>query len=94
MKVYYLSRSTRKGKKFMIKSVGGKTIHFGQFGASDYTRNKDPLRQQMYIIRHSKENWNDLSTAGAWSYNLLWSKPSIVEAIRSMEKRYGIQIVF
>ena len=87
----------------MVKSENGRTVHFGQIGASDYTINKDPLRQQMYIMRHQnvrysngkKENWNDLSTAGAWSRWILWSKPSIIEAIRSMERRFGgIQIVF
>ena len=38
MKTYYLSRSTRKNKKFMIKSEGKKTIHFGD---SRYRKNED-----------------------------------------------------
>lgn len=95
MKVYYLSHSTRKDKKLMVKSAGGKTIHFGQFGASDYTIHHDDNRKNLYMLRHAKnEDWNDLSTSGSWSYNLLWSKPSLKEAIKSMERRFSIRIIF
>lgn len=95
MRTYYLSKSTRKDKKYMVKSVGDKIIHFGQYGASDYTIHKDQIRQQLYIFRHKKkENWNDLATSGAWAYNLLWSKPTLKASIKNMERRFGIRIVF
>jgi L-rhamnose mutarotase len=95
MKTFYLSRSTQNGKKFMVRSINNRTIHFGQAGAGDYTIHKNPIRQQLYINRHKKnENWDDLTTAGAWSRWILWSKPSLKESIKSMEQWFGIRIVF
>ena len=78
----------------MIKSVGDKTIHFGDSRYEDYTIHQNPIRQQMYILRHQKnENFNNLTTSGAWAYNLLWSKPSLNEAIKSMERKFGIKLI-
>jgi hypothetical protein len=95
MKTYYLSKSNRKDKKLMVNTAGGKTIHFGDSKYEDYTIHHDDNRKNLYIIRHQKnEDWNDLSTSGAWSYNLLWSKPSLTEAVKSMERRYSIRIIF
>ena len=56
---YHLYKSNRKDKKYMVKFVNenGKinTIHFGAFGMSDYTINKDEKRKERYIKRHSKD---------------------------------------
>ena len=48
-----IDKSTRKNKKYMIE-YKGKTIHFGQDGASDYTIHKDPKRKEAYINRHKQ----------------------------------------
>lgn len=94
MKTYYLSKSNRKNKKYMVKSVGGKTIHFGDSRYEDYTIHHDEDRKKRYIIRHQKnEDWNDLSKSGAWSRWILWDKPSLKEAIKSMERRFSIRII-
>ena len=78
----------------MVKSVGDKTIHFGDSRYEDYTMHRNEESKQLYIIRHrKKENWNDLTTAGAWAYNLLWSKPTLIASIKSMEKKFGISVV-
>ena len=72
-----LEKSTRDGKKYMVK-YDGATIHFGQLGASDYTINKNPKRKQAYISRHQKrENWtkSGIKTAGFWSRWILWNQP-------------------
>ena len=91
--VYYLYRSDRRDKKYMVKH-GNRTIHFGARGYSDYTLHKDYERMVRYRNRHNvRENWNDLKTAGAWSLHLLWSYTSLGQAIRQMEKRFGIEIV-
>eukprot|EP00438_Fugacium_kawagutii_P011340 Skav220220 [mRNA] locus=scaffold749:57215:57490:+ [translate_table: standard] len=82
-----LKKSTNSNKKYDA-IVEGKKVSFGQKNASDYTQHKDPERKQRYIDRHRKnENWNDLKTAGAWSKNLLWNKPTISESIKSMENK-------
>ena len=78
----------------MVKSVGNKTIHFGDSRYEDYTIHNDDDRKKRYIIRHqNNEDWNDLTTAGAWAYNLLWSKPTLIASIKSMEKKFGISVV-
>ena len=90
---YYLSKSSRKDKKFMIKSIGGITIHFGQAGASDYTIHKDEDRKKRYILRHAKnEDWANPQTAGYWSRWVLWHKPTISEAIQSLKQK-GIYVI-
>tara|TARA_R110000851_G_scaffold133706_2_gene268668 strand:+ start:4841 stop:5131 length:291 start_codon:yes stop_codon:yes gene_type:complete len=89
-----LKESSRKGKKFMVK-VDNKTIHFGQEGASDYTKNKDDDRKNKYIVRHTKrENWNKsgIKTAGFWSRWLLWNKKTLKGSIKDTEKRFDITI--
>ena len=89
-----LKESSRKGKKFMVK-VDNKTIHFGQEGASDYTKNKDDDRKNKYIVRHTKrENWNKsgIKTAGFWSRWLLWNKKTLQASIKDTEKRFDITI--
>lgn len=94
MKSYYLSKSSRKNKKFMIKSEGNKTVHFGDSRYSDYTIHKDEDRKKRYILRHRmREDWSDPQTAGFWSYHLLWSKPTIYESIKSLKTK-GISIIY
>ena len=58
----------------------------------DYTLhspNERDEKKKNYISRHRKnENWNDPKTAGFYSKNILWNKPSIGESIKDMNKRY------
>ncbi len=92
MKTYILTKSKSKNKKFKI--TNGKTINFGQKGASDFTINKDPQRKKNYINRHKKrEDWNNLNTAGAWSKGLLWNKNTLNKSIKNMENKFNINII-
>jgi len=94
-----LSKSDREGKKYKVKineKDTTKTIHFGAKGMSDYTKHKDPKRKENYTARHAKrENWNKsgLDTAGFWSKNLLWNKPTITDSIKDIEKRFNVNII-
>jgi hypothetical protein len=94
-----LKDSTRKNKKYMVMLTDGvpkKTIHFGQKGASDYTKHKDDKRKANYIARHkSNENWarSGINSAGFWSRHLSWNKPTIIESIKNIEKNFDINIV-
>lgn len=95
MKTYTLTKSKSKNKKWNIKN--GKSINFGQKGASDFTINKDPKRKKkkkLYIARHRKrEDWNDLKTAGAWAKNLLWNRDTLNKSIKDTENRFNINII-
>ena len=98
MNEYYLEKSNRKDKKYMVswinpKSGRVKSIHFGAKGMSDYTIHKDDERKQRYINRHQKrENFNDLGKSGAWALNILWNKRTLKDSIKDMEKKFNIKI--
>ena len=93
-----LKDSTRKNKKYMIMLTDGfsnKTIHFGQKGASDYTKHKDDKRKSNYISRHkTNEDWtkSGINSAGFWSRHLTWNKPTINESIKDIGKNFDIII--
>lgn len=68
-----------------------KTIRFGAFGMSDFTKNRSETRKKLYLDRHrERENWNDITTAGAWSRWLLWNKSTIAESLADIRKRFGL----
>ena len=68
-----------------------KTIHFGQAGASDFTKNKDEKRKSACLARHQKnENWNNYDTAGALSRWVLWNKKSLSESIRNYKSKFNL----
>jgi hypothetical protein len=85
-----------KGKKktavFTMNDGSRRTVHFGQAGASDYTKNKDPERKKRYIDRHrARENWNDPLTAGALSRWVLWNLPTLKASIADFKKRFNLK---
>ena len=84
-----ISKSNKPQKKFQAVIDGRKTVHFGQSGASDFTKHNDTERKQRYIDRHKKrENWQDPTTAGFWSKHLLWNKETIKDSIKDLDNRY------
>jgi hypothetical protein len=94
-----MTKSSRKGKKWMVKPLGiggiNRTIHFGAESSSDFTIHHYEDRKERYIKRHQKrENWNDSTTAGFWARWMLWEKPSIAEAIANIKRRFGIRVIY
>jgi len=92
MVTVYIKKSNKPTKKYMVY-VEGKTIHFGQNGASDYTKHKDVERMRRYTNRHKdKENWGKtgIKTAGFWSKHLLWNKPTISASKTNIRQRFGV----
>ena len=90
-----IKSSTSKGKKMMAvfeyDDGKKKTIHFGQAGASDFTKNKDEKRKSAYLARHQKnENWNNYDTAGALSRWVLWNKKSLSESISNYKSKFNL----
>jgi hypothetical protein len=64
----------------------------GQFGASDYTKHKDPERKERYIDRHkNNESWgkDDIDTADWLSHFIIWEKPSLKGAIDNAVNKYS-----
>ena len=92
-----ISRSSNPEKKLMaiFKDKDGKkikTTHFGQRGASDYTKHGDKERMGRYNTRHkSNENWNDPLSAGALSKWILWNKPGLKSSFDDYKSRFGLK---
>ena len=97
-----ISRSSNPQKKLMAvfeDSEGKKmkTTHFGQRGASDYTKHGDKERMERYLERHgggfetsTKEDWKDPTTAGSLSRWILWNKPGLKSSFDDYKKRFGL----
>ena len=82
-------------KKYTATFPDGKTVSFGAAGYEDYTTHHDKERMLKYISRHQKrEDWSNPHTAGFWSRWLLWSKPTMQEAIKEVEKHLKYKVVF
>ena len=92
----YITRSKRKNKKYdLLDSDKKYLLSFGHSQYEDYTIHKNPQRQANYLSRHKKnEDWNKsgIYTAGFWSKNLLWSKPTLEASIRDVNKRFNINV--
>lgn len=83
--------STRKGKKWEARLQDGTHVHFGAAGYEDFTQHKDPARQKRYLARH-KNDPTSKDTPGFWARELLWSKPSMQEAVKHVEKKLNVNI--
>jgi hypothetical protein len=96
MNDYYLEKSNRKDKKYMVHYIkDGKlrTIHFGASGYDDFIISKgNEDKKKNYIKRHSKEDWSDLEKAGTFARFLLWNKKTLRDSIKDMEERFNIKI--
>tara|TARA_R110000803_G_scaffold3926_2_gene13436 strand:- start:3645 stop:3908 length:264 start_codon:yes stop_codon:yes gene_type:complete len=85
-----ISRSTRKGKKWMAEFKDGTITHFGATGYDDYTLGTSDAQRKSYIARHSNENHTNPKTAGTLSRYILWEHKTMDKAIREYKKRFAI----
>jgi hypothetical protein len=70
-----LFKSNRKNKKYMIKDLEGKWVHFGFFGMEDFLKHKNFNRMLRYRKRaeNIKGNWRDNPySPNNLSINILW----------------------
>jgi len=76
--------------KYVATFTNGRKTKFGQYGASDYTINKDVKRRELYRARHKKDlETNDPYKAGYLSYYLLWGKStSLAQNVRDYNSRF------
>jgi hypothetical protein len=85
-----ISDSERAGKKLQA-AVGGRVVHFGAAGMSDYTKHQDPERKRRYLARHrEREDWtrSGVETPGFYAKHVLWNKPSIKQSVADLNRRY------
>lgn len=78
--------------KLQNKKTGReKNVKFGAVGYDDFTKTKDKEQKERYLNRHKKnENWDKsgIDTAGFWSKNLLWNKPTVTASLNDIKKKY------
>lgn len=95
---YTLKRSTRPGKKWMVRvptsSGRGKVVHFGDSTMQDFTQHKDTARRERYWSRHQRDNLDDPGSPGFWSWHALWGqssnlKTAFAAAVRKAKKLGG-----
>ena len=70
-----------------------RTVHFGQFGADDYTKTKNKEQRAKYLERHGRgrENWDDPTTAGSLSRYILWGdSTSLQKNITDFKKKFNL----
>ena len=68
--------STRKDKKYMIKNLDNKWVHYGQMGYEDFTKHRDINRRTLYWKRATniKGNWEEnLYSPNMLSIMTLWT---------------------
>ena len=86
-----IKKSNKSGKKLMATfETNGrkKIIHFGQAGASDFTKHHDIERKQRYIKRHLKDlKTSNPARAGYLSMFVLWNKNSLKSGIANYKSR-------
>ena len=88
--MFVIIRPTSKpGKKLEAVIDGKTTVAFGAKGYEDFTTHKDEERKGIYIERHAKgEDWTNPLTAGFWARYILWGRPTILESIEYVNKRF------
>jgi predicted protein tyrosine phosphatase len=77
---YFVLKRADPPKKWQVRvptaSGRGKTVKFGEAGASDFTKHKDNARRQRYRDRHRRDNIRDPYSPGFWSWYVLWGESS------------------
>ncbi len=95
VEVYFQASTNPKKKMMAIFYENGKkkkTTHFGQRGASDFTKHGDEARRKRYDDRHrARENWQDYKTAGSLSKYVLWNKKTLSSSISDYTKRFNLK---
>jgi len=84
-----LVKSPLKEKKFRAIFEDGTHTDFGATGYLSYPDHKDPVRKELYLDRHRKnEHWDNPKTAGALSRWILWNEPTIEASLRDYKRRF------
>lgn len=84
-------RGSKKRDKKFDAFIGNRVVSFGAKGYEDFTNHQDTVRRDRYLARH-KNDPRSIKTAGGLARDILWSKPSLQEAVRFAEKKHNVKI--
>ena len=93
MPVYILSKSTRKGKRFMLVK-DDKKIHFGSDVGRTFIDHNDENKKKAWIARHKMDKGYNNKDAGIYySRHILWGDhENLFANINSLNKKDDIHI--
>ena len=88
MSTVAIRRSKRKGKRLQAMFQDGTAVHFGAKGGSTFVDHKDEQVREAWIARHKvNEDHRNLKTAGALARHILWEKPNVDSALKTLNGR-------
>ena len=92
---YILKKSNNKGKRFVIimPKLGHKH-HFASDVGQTFIDHKDDKKREAWIARHKNDkNFNNKHSGIYHSRKLLWTEPTLKQAIKRYEKEHDVKIV-
>jgi len=94
MDTYILKKSNRKGKRFLIEMPKFKhSHHFASDVGKTFIDGRTEKEKQNWHSRHRNDkNYNSKHSGIYHSRKLLWSKPTLKEAIKDYEKEHNVKI--
>lgn len=94
MKTYILTKSPVKGKRFRI-DMNDHHHDFASDVGKTFIDHKDKKLKQAWIARHKNDkNYNSKHSGIYHSRKLLWSEPTLKQAIAKYEKEHGVKLVY
>jgi len=94
MKTYTLSKSPVKGKRFRIDMIDHHHDFASDVGKTFIDHNDNKLKQA-WIARHKNDkNYNSKHSGIYHSRKLLWSEPTLKQAIAKYEKEHGVKLIY
>ena len=92
--LFIIKPSSRKDKRYMVV-MENMSHHFGSKKGQNFLDHQDARKKKAYIARHKgQEDWtkSGIHSAGFWSYWIGWTEPTLLEAVRKIEKKFGFNI--
>jgi len=93
MKVYILKPSPRKYQRFRMIFDDDKFVDFASKDGKTFADGRTEKEKEAWIARHKNDKYYDQKRSGIYhSRMLLWTKPTLREAIKDYEKLHDVKI--
>ena len=94
METYILKKSDKKGKRFVIIMPSkNHQHHFGSDVGKTFIDGRTEKEKENWIARHRvNKNWDNKHSSIYYSRMLLWTEPTLKEAIKKLQKKDKIRI--
>ena len=94
MKSYVLESSPRKNKRFRITFDNGEFVDFGADGGKTFIDGRTEKERLAWIARHKNDRYYNDKLSGIYhSRMLLWTKPTLKDAIKAYERKHDVKLV-